>query len=463
MSVTPTPNSKKVSFIIKKATEVEGAGLKIIRFRNRAMVLLTSPYSHYVPLRRELFDNLIYPILGGVSRSTMSDVFAYISNTALDMSEAEGRIGFGLGEDAKVWDMNKLVWRESAIETVWRSPYAPVKGSERIQFILDLAGGDEGVYDDILQSLAPLVMNRKPDGVIWWVGDGANGKSTLMDALYRIFPGQLASITVKRLVDGRDTPSLNGILGNIVKESSEGRVEDTEIYKAVGTHENFRVHRFHSQDDIEVMGNVHHIFSANLIPTFNDKGYAARRRTFIIPFREHFESNPAFEATVFTPELFGRLIAEICKYAAKLGARKHRYVWSGVTVEAKADYDSEASNAEEYVKGLRQQGVVAFDSFAPMRIDYENWCAEHGFVPLGLTNLRRAFKAHRFERTSRYVGEFARQNIYKLPETAGAELLPMGMSRQGMYTAPGFEGAYLEPVVEEPAKPEQKSLLDGNW
>lgn len=476
--------------VVAVSAEVVAQVARVARFRGRPMVETHDPFPHFTPLHREQFDRLAYPILGGVARSRMGDIFAYLSNTAEDLTLYEHLILFGLEEAqddeywchtavTRVWDMDELVVTNQALppQAVWRSPYGvvPAKiGQEPLPFIMSLAGGDAGLYDDIMQSLAPMVMARKPDGVIWWVGDGANGKSTLMDALYQIFPGQLSSITVKRLVDGRDTPSLNGTLANIVKESSEGRVEDTEIYKSIGTHEDFRVHKFHSQDDVEIRGNVHHIFSANSVPTFNDKGYSARRRTFIIPFAQRFESDPTFEERTFNSEMFGRLIAEMCRYAVRIKKQGYRYKWSAATLMAKAEYDTDANNAEEYAKHIIAEGVVAFGSFNPLRIDYENWCADNGYVPLGITNLRRALNALGFERiTARVEGE-GRAKLYRLPAIETQELQLLGMGRPGMYTLVGFKPEDVrekEPEVPEFDKPledpepeePKKSVLNGKW
>lgn len=484
----------------KKMSVVEASAMmlteqhKMITFRNRLMWLSRDGYPHFIPLSKELFDRVGYPMFGGVSRSRMSDIFAFLPAVVEDFTANEDLVLFGLEDwsdgayadngyyhkDAKtaVWDASTLDWSEtSPAGAVWRSPYAPIPATKPIKFIMDLANNDVGLYDDIMQSIAPMVMTRKPDGVIWWVGDGANGKSTLMDALYRIFPGQLASLTVKTLTEGRDTPFLNGNLANIVKESSEGRVEDTEIYKAIGTHENFTTHKFHSQDTITVRGNMHHIFSANTVPTFNDKGYSARRRTFIVPFTARFESDPSFEERTFTSELFGQLIYEMCKYAKRIERQGYRYKWSAQTTAAKLEYDTDANNAEEYAREIIHQGVVAFDSFNPVKIDYENWCADNGYVPLGVTNLRRAILRSGFERLTVRFGDHTRK-MYRLPvASTPGELQEFGMGRPGMYTIPGFTppldeapappefSTPSEPDVETEPEPEEqpKTILNGRW
>lgn len=445
----PEENSDKLSVVARSAQVVTSQEV-VARFRGRPMVLLREPYPHYVPMHREMFDQLAYPILGGVSRSRMGDVFAFIGNTAPDLTGNDRYILFGRGEHSNVWDMRDLEWvGGSEDQAIWRSPHDPAPLTGPIPFIMSLAGGDQGIYDDIMQSMAPLVMEKKPDGVIWWIGDGANGKSTLMDAIYKIFPGQLSSITVKRLVDGRDTPSLNGTLANVVKESSEGRIEDTEIYKSIGTHEDFRVHKFHSQDDVAVRGNLHHIFSGNSVPSFNDKGWSARRRTFIIPFNERFESDPNFEEKTFTPELFGHIITEVTRYALKLRDQGYRYKWSAVTLGAKVNYDTDANNAEEYAKELVASGVVGFDNFNALKLDYENWCADLGYVPLGITNVRRAISSVSYERV-----EFRGDKLYVLPTIDKKDLQPYSLSKPGFYTTPGFK------VEEDEVKVPQLGLQD---
>jgi hypothetical protein len=466
---------------------------RIVRFRGRPMIMEYEPYPHFVPIHKDRFDKIAYELLGAIQRSKVADVFAYISATAEDLTDNDHYILFGLttldeeGESANhpdsiisVWDMDELTMTPvSPDQAIWRSPYAKIpRGQGKhdkgpIPFIMQLAGNDPGLYDDIMQSLAPMVMTKKPDGVIWWVGDGANGKSTLMDALYKIFPGQLSSITVKRLTDGRDTPSLNGTLANIVKESSEGRIDDTEIYKSIGTHEDFRVHKFHSQDDVQIRGNLHHIFSGNSVPVFNDKGYSARRRTFIVPFNQRFESDPNFEEKTFTPELFGRLVHEMCIYANQIKRQGYRYKWSAATLGAKEEYDTEANNAEEYAGSLVAEGVVGFESFRPLKMDYDNWCAEQGYVPLGQNNLRKAIQSVGFEKINYRTESGGYGKQFRIKSIDASDLQPLGLGRPGLFTVPGFvapkpaeavtvpDFETVEPEVE-PVEP-KPSILGSKW
>lgn len=451
--VASEPSKGPRQTVVAKSGQLIASAYRVVRFRGRALIEVMEPYPHFEPLHKDRFEQIAYPLLGGVSRSKMNDIFAYLINTAEDLTPYGDFVLFGKpGEHQVVWDMSSLTVRRDIFPDlcVWRSPYSevvPDHPDDPIPFIMSLAGGDPGLYDDIMQSMAPLLMDRKPDGVVWWVGDGANGKSTLMNALYRIFPGQLASLTVKMLTDGRDTPRLNAALANVVRESSEGRIDDTQVYKSIGTHEDFTVHKFHSQDTITIRGNMHHIFSANTIPAFNDKGHSVRRRTFIVPFKQTFASDPHFEERTFTPELFGRLIFGMMHYAQRLKQQRFQYKWSIATTGTKIEYDRESNTAEEYIASLIEEGVVAFDSFNPLRMDYENWCADMGYVPLGVGNLRRAAIRGGFSRSSRRTGEHVKK-LYKLDHAKSGDLQALSPGRPGLYTVYGLTA--IEPEPEKP-------------
>lgn len=463
-----------------------------IQFRGDTMVLVDQPYGHYIPLTKEYFEKLAYNQLGGLTRGQLGDVYNFVIRQAPEMDEYGHQIRFGITiqeamlsselntgdieftqkHRAVIYDTKELalLYGEPLDNSIWHCPYPIIKDqlkddADLIPFILSLAGGDIGLYWDIMQSIAPMIMDKKPDGVIWFVGEGANGKSTLMNALYRMFPHrQLTGLTVKALEDGRDAPALNRALANIVGESSEGRIEDTSTYKALGTHENFKAHIFHQQRPADIIGNIHSIFSANQVPSFNDKGHSARRRTYIIPFGQTFESDPGFEDREFTPELFGRLAAEMIKAARQIKARGYRYQWSIATTSVKAEYDREAGVADEYMREMvNDMGLVAFDNYRPLTVDFQNWCAENGYTALGEKALRKSATAAGFSRVKTRSGT---GNIYRL-HTVGGDV---GLSRMSTFEHIGLyvmDATGPMPTTPEPAqKPEEKkqtSILNNKW
>lgn len=372
--------------------------VRIARFKGATII---EEDGRWVDMTSDRFAEAVYGSFGdGVNRSAVVDLEHLFRTTAPDMSDKAHYIAFGM----RVWDMQKLDWTDeiSSEDCVYRCD-ATVKdevADKPIEFIMDLAMGDSGVYGDIMQTVAPLIMDKKPTGVVWFLGGGANGKSTLVHLLYKIFGPYLTEISVKQLEDERDTPQLNGKLGNVCKESSEGYVEDTRTYKSIGTHESFAVHKFHSQDMVQIEGNVHHIFSANNIPTFGDKSYAARRRTLVIPFNNRFKPDETFDSRTFTPAFINRFVAEIIKYAQLLKAQNYEYKFSDVTIQMKEKYDTEANTAQTYADDLVAADINGFTNYRLLGMDYENWCSEHGYKPSSVNILRRAMDEKGFVRRS---------------------------------------------------------------
>lgn len=368
----------------------------------------------------DLFASACYTIFGSsITKSMIGELEHLFRNTAEDMSNRSHMLLFF----DRVWNMRSVAFDETiGPETpVYGIPYVPREGTERIQFILDLACGDEALYDDIMESIAPLILERKPTGIIWYLGMGANGKSALVHLLHIIFGEYLTQITVKQLEDERDAPQLNGKLGNIPTESSESLIKDTRTYKSIGTHESFLVHKFHSQEMTSVNGNVHHIFSTNNIPTFSDKSDGAKRRTLIIPFNNHFAVDESFEERTFTKEFIELFLGEVIKYARRLRDRNYSYKFSDASRSVKEQYDIDSNTSAAYADEIVSEGLVAFDNYRNLMTDYENWAIDNGYNPSTINVLRRSMKDKGFARKTRRLND-GYSNIYMYKETAYSDV-----------------------------------------
>lgn len=369
--------------------------VKIAKFNGSVIIRVDQVWQ---TMGSDLFASICYQEFGySITRSMVQDLEHSFRNTAKDMSNRSHLISFG----DKVWNTKKAKWDVLATqeECIYGIKYEPREPITRIKFIMDLACGDEGLYDDIMQSVAPLLLHRKPTGVIWYLGNGSNGKSSLVHLLYLVFGEYLTEVTVKQLEDERDAPLLNGKLGNICKESSEAFISDTRTYKSIGTHESFLVHKFHSQEMTSVNGNVHHIFSANNIPTFSDKSDGAKRRTLIIPFNNRFDSDETFEDRTFTEEFIEEFIGEMMKYAQTIKSRNYTYEMSSVSQKVKFQYDLDSNTSTTYVdEMMEEEGFRGFLNFLFLYQDYENWCGKNGYKPSSVNVFRRSVRDRGFNR-----------------------------------------------------------------
>jgi phage/plasmid-associated DNA primase len=361
---------------------------KFVTFRNSPLYLDPTTDT-FRPLTSEVFARIAYQHFPYATVAQIKEVEHLVRHSSPDLSSLDHLIQFG--SPRHIWNTRACQWETGDPDTVLRSPIAPNphNAQKARDYLLQLSAGDPALASDYLQAIAPLFMDRKPTGVIWFIGGGANGKSALINAVYRIIGDHLTSLTVAAIEDGRDTPRLNGVIGNVCRESSEGRVEDTERYKAIGTHEPFSVHKFHSQDTTTVHTNFHTIFNANNIPIFSDKTEGARRRTLIVPFPARFKDDPNFESRTFTKAFLGGLLHLVLETTTQIAKNGYQYSFSPATIGAKREYDSEVNSAEAFLAHLRSNRVKAFTNYGMLKQTYENWCLDHGLVPLGLTNLKR--------------------------------------------------------------------------
>lgn len=350
--------------------------------------LMSGPGTNgFIPFNSRKFGALVQQQKAGTSENMTGDFAKTIKTISPDWSHNDDVIAF----KDQLWDMRTLEFDADRIEYVYSTQVTPhADTAAPWKFLCELACGDEELARDYLQAMAPLFMYRKPAGVIWFVGDGANGKSSLISAIYRIVGDKhLSSLTTASIEDGKAAPVLMGVLGNIVREASENRVEDSERYKAIGTHEPFAIRQLYSHDNITVETNFHTIFNANNVPVFGDKTKGARRRTLVVPFKAHFQDNPTFDDDTFTPEFLGGLLTLILEETRVIRDNHYRYKWSDATVQAKAAYDSEVNSAEAYVDFMLESKIAGFYNYAVLKSNYDLWCGQSGLIPLGMTSLKR--------------------------------------------------------------------------
>jgi putative DNA primase/helicase len=246
------------------------------------------------------------------------------------------------------------------------------------------------------------------------------------------------------------------MLANIVKESSDGYIQDSKAYKSIGTHEDFPVHKFHSQQSVMIDGSLHHIFSANNIPTFADKSDGARRRTLIIPFEAKFPDDPSFIDKTFTPEFYAQHLGLFLQYAKKLKEQDYHYEFDKHTTHVKERYDVGTNSATTYLDELFTQYIFGFNTYGNLFMDYENWCNDNGYATLSRPHLRKATEDYDFHATT--VREEDRKIKRYIKEGyTFADLELIGGSRLGLYRQINAPDDYAETV---PVKSGLQDFLD---
>lgn len=363
---------------------------KFIGFNGATMIRHKGPYER---LTQEKMVQIMWQEFPGAALSNINEAQSLVSALAPDRTrELDGYIACGASSsDPKIWDMRKAEWTDDVFDYVYQTDIVPNDNTApALKWLVEVADGDENLAQDYLQALAPLMLHNKPAGVIWFVGNGANGKSTMLKIIHKMFGRYLVSLTTSAVEDGRDTPQLNGMLGNVCLEASEARVEDSERYKAVGTHESFQVHKFHSQEMTTVNPTCHTIYNSNTIPTFRDKTKGSRRRTLVIPFNATFQDDPTYDERLMTPEFLGGFLTLLTETAKAMHERGTKYEWSDATQLAKQDYDESVNSAEAFMGHLHEVNAIGFTNYRMLTMLYENYCSANGLEALRVGSLKRS-------------------------------------------------------------------------
>lgn len=379
---------------------------RIVRFRG---AVLYRAENGWEPLSHDEFARICYQVHGaGIRQTQIKDLQHLFFTSSDDLTKYAHYIAM---PDGRVWDTKGLKFTNNVPpeDCIYATSVNASYGGSHRKWLEEVTLGDKDLADDIVKALAPIFMDKKPFGVFWFLGNGANGKSTTLKALYAMFGSEapythnrwFSQLTVKQIEDERDTPMINGKLGNICLESNDGHIKDTGGYKNLAEHSTFSVHRFNSQDGTVIDGNVHTIFNANNIPTFSDKTQGVRRRTFTIPFRASFPQDSTFDEKLFNTENFlSDFLGEILDMTVKLRSNGYNYDFSVKTIKAKEDYDEEVNTAETYFEELMQTDIWGFTNFTDLTKDYQKWCDERSYTALGKKSIAHAAKVAGFERKS---------------------------------------------------------------
>lgn len=405
---------------------------RIVRFRG---AILYRSDSDWEPLSSDEFARMCYQTLGAGTRlSQIKDLQHLFFTSCEDLTKYAHYIAV---PDGRVWNMKTLKFTDKIApeDCVYATAVSPTDGKSHRKWLEEITLGDKELADDIIFALAPTFMQKKPLGAFWFLGSGANGKSSTLKALYAIMGNRrwFTKLTVKQIEDERDLPSLNGMLANICIESNEGYIKDGGHYKELAEHEVMNVHKFNSQDGVQVDGNVHLIFNANNIPTFADKTNGVRRRTFTIPFNAKFPQDDTFDERLFAqPHFLSDLFGEILEKAQQLKANNYKYDFSKVTNEAKERYDNEVNTTEAYINELLEQDIYGFTNYAALKTTYENWCQQSGLVALGIRHLSRTAEDLGFKNTViKLNGESRRFVLHK--DYKYNDLMPIDKHGFGLY------------------------------
>ncbi|GMG96832.1 phage/plasmid primase, P4 family [Tepidimicrobium xylanilyticum] len=214
------------------------------------------------------------------------------------------------------------------------------------------------------------------------IGQGSNGKSTLLDII-KHFLGEenVSSIALEELGQRFKTAELYGKLANIGDDISSKYMEDNAIFKKLVTGETVNAER-KGKDPFDFNNYSKLIFSANEMPRINDTSDGLMRRLVIVPFNAKFSKHdPDFDPFIKDKLLTNEAMEYLLNIALK--GLKRVIKNNGFT-----EVESVTKEIKEYEK--RNNPVVAFLDENDIEniptdevyLSYSSWCYENGLKPI---------------------------------------------------------------------------------
>ena len=209
-------------------------------------------------------------------------------------------------------------------------------------------------------------------------GDGANGKSTLLDILTDVIGDtNISSLSLQELNHNFKLSEITNKLVNIGDDISDQYLEDSSIFKKLVSGDEVTVDKKNEQP-YKMRNYATMLFATNNLPTTKDKSAGYSRRLSIIPFEAVFSStDPDYDPFILdkltTPEaksyILNLAIDGIIRVFAQNGFTEVDRVDDILN-----DFLKENNNVIAFLSEFDIEGQVSNDAYN----EYTYWCAQNG-------------------------------------------------------------------------------------
>lgn len=248
----------------------------------------------------EALGSFIVNLIPNLSMNKKRETKDYIKDKCNDVEEAKEQF---ICVNNGILDMKTLELKAHTPEIVIRNKininyYEQTENKEIDTIMNNLAVGDNEVVTLLYEMIGYCLYRGMPfQKVFILVGNGANGKSTLLNMITHLLSeGNVSHVDLKEIAGNRfGKAELYGKLANIADDCSSNYLEDTSVMKRI-TGESYTSIEFKGQNSFSAKINTKMILSYNTIPRMNDTTDGLTRRLVIIPLNAVFKKgNPNYD------------------------------------------------------------------------------------------------------------------------------------------------------------------------
>jgi len=177
----------------------------------------------------------------------------------------------------------------------------------------------------LLEAFASMLLIRTQDvdKIILLIGEGQNGKSTVLEVINRIFEPFISAVSMHDLINNRFAMAeLEDMLGNIYADISGIKIKDANILKLLTSGDLVNVDRKYEKMR-KTRISVVQFYSANKMPEIEDRTVGMGRRMLPIEFNQKIKiTDTTIKQKLSTPEERAgilNLLIRIAKVIRKTG------------------------------------------------------------------------------------------------------------------------------------------------
>lgn len=300
--------------------------------------------------------------------------------------------------------------------------YEQTKNDEVDTIINNLAVNDQEVIALLYEMIGYCLYRGMPfQKVFILVGNGANGKSTLLNMITKLL-GEInvSHVDLKEIAGNRFGKSeLYGKLANIADDCSSSYLEDTSVMKRI-TGESYTSIEFKNQNSFSAKINTKMILSYNTIPRMNDTTDGLMRRLVIIPLNAVFKKGNANYDPFISEKLKKRENLEYVLYKA-VKAINRVLIEKEFTVPKQVkdqtdEYVRENNPVANFLFELYEDGDISDVACNELYTAFEVWKKENGFRgEMSVTRFGKEMKKLGYERKQKSNGRryYAKQDNFE--------------------------------------------------
>ncbi len=291
----------------------------------------------------------------------------------------------------------KLVDHSAAFFSTFQLPVNYIKGEKCQRFMSAVQEWlEESEKIQLLQEylgycLLPFTDQEK---ILFLLGDGANGKSTLIKVIKAVFGSENCSfIPLDRMKDRFNLAGLRGKAINFSPEvASDDQLCDSLVKSIVSGDDVLAEEKYKPPFYLTPTAKL--IVACNDMPYSKDKSHATDRRLLILKF------NRSFSDRCCDKELGQKLIAEkdgifswILKGLKQLCARGH-FKEPQESGQERENYRKECNPVLSFVEGHCEVGPLFSVSKGGLYREYRNFCESAGRNPVSINKFGKELRRH---------------------------------------------------------------------